>query len=202
MEQLFSTKSKARILNCCFLLQSTKKGSSTVEAYFLKMKSLAHDLALARRPLSEVDLVLFVLGGLGSEYESVVVNLTSEDSLTLPEAQFMLQNQESRLKALDSSISSDTPSHASAYLAHRHALSHTPNAVGQSTHTSRSRSSWSGPRGRGSCGCGGGFSSSSKLLFQICGKAGHLALKCYHHFDISNHGHLTVRALSTAHRSS
>ena len=35
------------------------------------------------------ELVLYILGGLGSKFDSVVVNLTSKDSVTLPEAQFL-----------------------------------------------------------------------------------------------------------------
>ena len=75
LEQLFSTKSKARILNLRFLLQSTKKGSMSIEDYFLKMKSIAHDLMVAGHPISDDDLVLYILGSIGQEYESIVVNL-------------------------------------------------------------------------------------------------------------------------------
>ena len=65
LEQLFSTKSKAQILNLRFLLQPTKKGSMSVENYFLKMKSVAHDLMVAEHPISDDDLVLYILGGIG-----------------------------------------------------------------------------------------------------------------------------------------
>ena len=40
---------------------------------------------------SDDDLVLYILGGMGWEYELVIVNLTSKDSITLIEAQFLLQ---------------------------------------------------------------------------------------------------------------
>ena len=80
LEQLFSIKSKARILHLRFLLQSTKKGSMTVENYFLKTKSLAHELMLVGQPISDDELILYILSGIGTEYESVVVNnLTSKD---------------------------------------------------------------------------------------------------------------------------
>ena len=57
----------------------------SVEDYFLKMKSIAHDLMVAGHPISDDDLVLYILGGIGQEYESVIVNLTSKDSVTLTE---------------------------------------------------------------------------------------------------------------------
>ena len=79
LEQLFFTKSKTRLLHIHFLLQTTKKGSMSIEDYVLKMKSFAHELMSAGHLIPDDELVLFILGGLGPEYESVVVNLTSKD---------------------------------------------------------------------------------------------------------------------------
>ena len=115
---MFSTKSDARILNLNFLLQSTKKGSSIIEDYFLEMKFLAHDLVLFVLSVFDGDLILFILSGLGPEYEFVVINLTSKDSVTLPKAQFILQTHEARLKAFHSTLVINT-SHVTAYFAHK-----------------------------------------------------------------------------------
>ena len=42
---------------------------------------------------------MYILGGLGSEYESVVVHLTSrQGAISLEEAHFMLQTQEMRIE--------------------------------------------------------------------------------------------------------
>ena len=41
LEQLFSTKLKARVLQLCLLLQTTKKGTRSIEEYILKMKNIA-----------------------------------------------------------------------------------------------------------------------------------------------------------------
>ena len=62
--QLFSSKSKARLLHLRFLLQTTKKGSLSIEDYFMKMKTIAQDLMSAGQSVS--DDVLYILGGLGS----------------------------------------------------------------------------------------------------------------------------------------
>ena len=40
LDQLFATKSKARILQLRFQLQNTKKGAGSIEDYILKMKSI------------------------------------------------------------------------------------------------------------------------------------------------------------------
>ncbi|XP_062075385.1 uncharacterized protein LOC133779418 [Humulus lupulus] len=96
--QLFATKSKARLLHIRALVQSTKKGSSSINEYILKIKHYVDALAAAGRPISDDVLILYILGGLGAEYESVVVNLSSRtESLTLQEVQFMLQIQEMRI---------------------------------------------------------------------------------------------------------
>ena len=61
------------------------------------MKSLAHELMSAGQVIPDEELILYILGG-RSEYESVIVNLSSKDSVTLPEAHFMLQPHELRLE--------------------------------------------------------------------------------------------------------
>ena len=55
----------------------------------------------------DYEIVLYILGGLDPEYESVVVNLTSKDSITLPEAQFMLQGHELSLENFHSASALD-----------------------------------------------------------------------------------------------
>ena len=64
-DQLFSTRSKARILELRFSLQTTQKGADSVEEYILKMKVIAHDLKAADQHISEDELILYILGGLG-----------------------------------------------------------------------------------------------------------------------------------------
>ena len=41
--------------------------------------------------------MLYILSGLGPEYESVVVNITSKVHITLQRVMFMLQNHEQRI---------------------------------------------------------------------------------------------------------
>ena len=44
LEKLSFTKSKAKALQLCLALQSTKKGGDTIEDYILKMKAMANSL--------------------------------------------------------------------------------------------------------------------------------------------------------------
>ena len=43
-------------------------------------------------------------------------------------------------------------------------------------------------RGQGAQGGGRGNYSNQKPICQVCGKAGHIAIKCYHRFDLSYQG--------------
>ena len=90
-DQLFTTRSKVRILLLRFSLQTTRKGVESVEEYILKMTAITYDLMATRHNVLDDELILYILGGLGSDFESVVVNLTSRYFITIYEVQFLLQ---------------------------------------------------------------------------------------------------------------
>ncbi|PON76987.1 hypothetical protein PanWU01x14_029960 [Parasponia andersonii] len=77
LEQLFSSNSKARLLQLRFQLQTVKKGSMTINDYFLKMGGITENLAAAVQVPSDDELLLYILGGLSNEYDPVIMNLTS-----------------------------------------------------------------------------------------------------------------------------
>ena len=135
------------------------------------MKSLAHELMSADQVIPDEELVLYILGGLGSEYESVIVHPSSKDSVTLPEAHFMLQAHELRLEQFNSStgLEPDHPLLDSHYPSRGH---YTPGYRGRN------------PRGRFYFPGQGSYGSPLESLCQICGRAGHSALKCFHRFDL------------------
>ena len=72
------------------MLQTTKKGATSIEEFILKMKTNANALITTSHQIFYDELILYILGGLGLEFDSVVVNVTSRDSITLQEVQFML----------------------------------------------------------------------------------------------------------------
>ena len=69
----------------------------------------------AGQVILDEELILYILGGLGSDYESIIVNLSSKDSVTLPEAHFILQPHELCLEQFNSSTGLEV-SHATAHL--------------------------------------------------------------------------------------
>ncbi|KAB5551985.1 hypothetical protein DKX38_009296 [Salix brachista] len=184
LETLFTTHSKARILQLRFQLQTLKKGNLSIHDYMLRMKSLTETIVSAGQQISDDELILYILGGLGHDYDSVVVNLTSRhDQVTLQEVQYMLQSQEMRLEQLNSPLASEnlTPS---ANFATQFRKSLNLQSFNGYPSNSPGRNYTPG-RGRGR----GRWNRSNRLpLCQLCNRSGHIALKCYHRFDIAYQG--------------
>lgn len=85
-------------MNLRFQIQTLKKGSSAIDEYILQMRVLADGLPAAGQPLNENELVLYVLGGLGAEYDAVVVNLTTRGPVpSISKVHAILQVYEMRL---------------------------------------------------------------------------------------------------------
>ncbi|KAL5753339.1 hypothetical protein ACOSP7_023514 [Xanthoceras sorbifolium] len=75
-------------------MNSLKKGSMGMADYILKVKGFADCLTSAGQPTSDQDVIMSVLNGLGLEYDSVVVNLTSrEDHVTLNLLNVMVEEE-------------------------------------------------------------------------------------------------------------
>ncbi|KAL2527970.1 Uncharacterized protein Fot_20571 [Forsythia ovata] len=59
------------------ILQTTKKGNSSISEYFLKMKEVVDTISSTCHIISDEDLLMYIMNGLGFEYNDVVVNLTA-----------------------------------------------------------------------------------------------------------------------------
>ena len=69
---LFASQSQSRITNLRIAITTTKKGSMSSTAYISKMKSLGDELAAAGCPVSDPEMVDYVLAGLNRDYDPVV----------------------------------------------------------------------------------------------------------------------------------
>ncbi|XP_035546145.1 uncharacterized protein LOC118348484 [Juglans regia] len=70
----------------------------TANAYFLSIKRMADELALAGQPLKSDDIITYVLAGLGQEYDSLASTITSRpDPVNLEELYSLLLIYESRI---------------------------------------------------------------------------------------------------------
>ena len=69
---LFASQSQSRITNLRIAITNTKKGFMSNSAYISRMKSLGDELAAAGRPVSDPEMVDYVLAGLDGDYDPVV----------------------------------------------------------------------------------------------------------------------------------
>ncbi|KAK0606776.1 hypothetical protein LWI29_004295 [Acer saccharum] len=82
-----------------FQLQTLKKLSSTMTEYLLKKKSIIDALAYTIYIVAEDDKIMYVLNGLGAEYDSFVIHVTSmHDYYTMHEVTSLLLTHEARLE--------------------------------------------------------------------------------------------------------
>ncbi|KAL5554286.1 hypothetical protein UlMin_041687 [Ulmus minor] len=79
LEHIFSSSSRARIMQLRLELQSTKKGSMAMIDYIMKIKGAIDNLAAIGEPVLEQDQVMNLLGGLGSDYNAIVTAINIRD---------------------------------------------------------------------------------------------------------------------------
>nr|XP_048332496.1 uncharacterized protein LOC125423110 [Ziziphus jujuba var. spinosa] len=117
IENRYAAKSHNRVLHYRKLCQNAKKGNLKIDEYILKMKDLVNNLVAAGDEATEIDLIVYVLGGLGSEFEhvSTILGIKSEQC-TIKEVQNHLLAFKSKLEQMNSSVTFDL-SNSSAHFA-------------------------------------------------------------------------------------
>ncbi|TXG51461.1 hypothetical protein EZV62_023985 [Acer yangbiense] len=99
IERLFSSQSKANMMQLKLQLQTLKKGTSSMTEYLMKKKSLIDALLYSGNVICEDDKIIYVLGGLGPEYDPFVIPITSINGCySLPEIIALLLTHEARLE--------------------------------------------------------------------------------------------------------
>ncbi|KAH9682999.1 retrovirus-related pol polyprotein from transposon RE1 [Citrus sinensis] len=97
----FGSQSKSKLLHLRYMMNSTRKDDLKVTDYFIKMKNIADNMAAAGSALSDNDLILHILSGLGPEYNSVATYITGQigvGKMNVNEAYTMLLTQEARIE--------------------------------------------------------------------------------------------------------
>ncbi|KAL5745388.1 hypothetical protein ACOSP7_026534 [Xanthoceras sorbifolium] len=169
--QIFSQNSLARVLNLKAQLQNLKKGS--------------------------INIVTYILGGIGQEYDPVVAILTGKKKdVSVQETQFQLASFEARLEQFSSTANIDL-SNAFANIIRRIQKGDLPPnfKINQFQQLFRGRF-----RGRGR-GRGGRF-YNNRAPCQLCGKLGHNATICYHRYDQTGQNNSNRFDQSTPHNNS
>ena len=166
-------------------LATLKKGNSTISEYFHKAKTYSDLLASIGQPLSNNDIVTYLLAGLPSDYDSLIVTVTMRlKDFPLDDLYGHLLTHELQLEQQATVPDLGLPTAN---------LATTPSSPNQPHHpfTNFHGCGNNGGRGHGkghfSCGLGnnGSYSntSSSRSFYQICLKVGHTAPTCWHRFE-------------------
>ena len=182
IEAMFASQTRARAVNLRISLANTKKGNSSATDYFTKMKGFSDEMAAAGRPITDDELVEYILTGLPAEYESLVTSLvTRVESVTVDELYSQLLNYETRMDLVQGGDQN------SANMA-GHGRGRGNNRGRGGPYRGRGR----GPPNGGGCGRsqrgnqqGSGFNSKKqdKPICQVCFKEGHTTACCWYRFD-------------------
>jgi hypothetical protein len=73
---MFSSQSRAWMIQPRTRLATTRKGDQTTAVYYNKMKCFVDEMAAAGKPLEDEDFILYVLSRLDQDYNSFVENVT------------------------------------------------------------------------------------------------------------------------------
>ena len=77
LESLYASTNHACIMQLKLELYSSQKGSKKISEFLLHIKKIVDNLNAINETISEKDHVMYILGGLGSDYLSFVVSITS-----------------------------------------------------------------------------------------------------------------------------
>ncbi|KAK0607846.1 hypothetical protein LWI29_021486 [Acer saccharum] len=99
VERLFTSQSRANVMQLKLQLQTLKKSGSTMTEYLIKKKSIMDSLAYSGYILSEDDKIMYILGRLRAEYDSFVIPITSmSNTYSIPKITALLMTHEARIE--------------------------------------------------------------------------------------------------------
>lgn len=78
LERMYSSCSRARIMQVWRQLALVKKGNLSVSEFFNYVRNLTDTLAMVGKPLNEVEIVSYLLVGLDSDYDFFVTSITTK----------------------------------------------------------------------------------------------------------------------------
>lgn len=200
LHQNFFRKTLANATQLRFQLLSISKGTKTISEYLYQAKSLADALAAINEPVSNEDLVTFVLRGVDPDYSMLVTMIINFPPLPV------FSDLRARLLSFESQITHSVLSDTSVSTAKLHQTTllsshgHGNHYRGSRTHRhgygghSDSTSSYqSGQGGRGSRNRGRNqpstgilghhsYSNALSIQCQICSNYGHSAVTCHQRY--------------------
>ncbi|KAK6146863.1 hypothetical protein DH2020_020732 [Rehmannia glutinosa] len=197
LKTTFANQNQAKVMQYRLHLQTLKKGNLQMKDYLNKIKSCCDLLGSAGEPVSQKDQVMYVLSGLGPEYNSVMVSATSRlEPWSLSELHALLLSFENRLETFENRSVIQDGSFSVNF------TQNTGNRRGGGNHTSRGRGYYhnnngsnsrdssfnANNRGRGRFGGArgrGGRFGGNRSRCQICHYNNHTAERCFYRADLN-----------------
>uniref|UniRef100_A0A2N9I4N5 Uncharacterized protein n=1 Tax=Fagus sylvatica TaxID=28930 RepID=A0A2N9I4N5_FAGSY len=186
---MFSSQSRARLMHAHYQLVTLKKGNLSITDFYQKAEQYSDLLASIGQPISDNDLIIHILGGLPTEYDSLVTTVNTRlADFSIDELYGHLLSHELRLEqhAVTPDLGIPTANFAAkppgnSSRGHQH-----PASSNRGFHQ-RNRGRHTSSRGRPNGGPPNSFSNSvshgSRSFCQICLKPGHTAPSCWHRFE-------------------
>jgi hypothetical protein len=190
----FANKSAARVLSLREKLSTAKRETRPVNEYLQFIKTIADELSLCGSPVSDVDLVVHVLNGLGQEFRDIAAAVHARDTvITFDELQDKLLAHELYLKRTDPSYDPTpmTANHVRKSFNNKQQFksSGPGNSSSSASNNPGVGSSFSPSQGFKHHGQPGHHpsyqsyprrgSSFSRIQCQLCEKPGHSACQCF-----------------------
>lgn len=193
LERHYASKSRARIMQLRRELQTIRKGSQTMQHYFLKAKQLADSLASSGHPIETSDLQQIILAGLDSAYDAIVTTLTTtvtDSSMDdfyahllafdmRVEAQIIALQQNPVANVATQQRNSSSKSYSNQFSPQPRSYHNQSGYRNQNSGRTRSRNPATMPRPH--------LNTSGPC--QLCGRKNHVAATCWHRFDKEFHHH-------------
>lgn len=133
-------------------LTSTKKGSLLIAHFFQKMKTFGDALLAIGQPLTDSELISYILVGLSPKYDSLITSLTTRlDPMSLQEVYGHLLTYELRLEHQNTTLDITVASVNTLSKGKTHAYPSTkgPDQLGSSTRNFSQQNFLSREKGRG-----------------------------------------------------
>ncbi|KAF5475932.1 hypothetical protein F2P56_007686 [Juglans regia] len=102
LNQMYASKSRTRAMQLKEELTLIQRGTRSIPDYLHSVKALADEIALIDHPISDDDLTLYILNGLGSDFREIAAPIRArETSLAFEELHDLLVGHEGYLRRLE-----------------------------------------------------------------------------------------------------
>ncbi|KAE8682385.1 Detected protein of unknown function [Hibiscus syriacus] len=105
LKNLYASRSRTRAMQLKEELTLIQRGNRSITEYLHSVKALADEIAIIDHSISDDDLTLYVLNGLGPDFQEIAVPIRAqESSLAFEELHGLLVGHEAYLRRLEASM--------------------------------------------------------------------------------------------------